>query len=77
MEDLSFFAILRELASAHFPSFGWRAMLDSSLTEVGSRVLELQEDHVHLSGVERWLGGVHLTGSDAVWRWDKARNRFA
>ena len=44
-----------------------------TLTEVGSRVLDLQEDHVKLNGIERWLGGVHLAGSDAVWRWDSAR----
>ncbi len=77
MGDLSFFAILRELASAHFPL----VRLESNaglvtLTEVGSRVVDLQDDHVHLNGIKRWLGGVHLTGTDAVWRWDKARNRM-
>ncbi len=80
MGDLSFFAILRELASANFPV----VRLESNaglvtLTEVGSRVLDLQDDHVHLNGIERWLGGVHLTGTDAIWRWDNAHKcmRFA
>jgi hypothetical protein len=80
MGDLSFFAILRELASAHFPL----VRMDSNaglvtLTEVGSRVLKFQDDHVHLNGINRWLGGVPLTGTDAVWRWDSERKcmRFA
>src|SRR6202167_614530 len=80
MGDLSFFAILRELASAHFPL----VRKDSNtglvtLTEVGSRVLEFQDDRVHLNGIDRWLGGVHLTGTGAVWRWNSAGKcmRFA
>jgi hypothetical protein len=80
MGDLSFFAIVKELASAHFPL----VRLDSNaglvtLTEVGSRVLEFQDDRVHLNGIDRWLGGVHLTGTGAVWRWNGAGKcmRFA
>jgi hypothetical protein len=88
MGDLSFFAVLKELASAHFPlirvennsqprSGNRRNPVSASsvvaLTEVGSRVLDGQEDHVKLNGIERWLGGVHLMGTDAVWRWDGVR----
>ena len=81
MGDGSFFTILKELASARFPlirieSHAGGLVSGSSvvtLTEVGSSVLDLQEDHVKLNGIERWLGGVHLAGSDAVWRWDSAR----
>jgi Domain of unknown function (DUF1835) len=74
MGDLSFFAILRELASAKFPLLRLESNAGLvTLTEVGSRVLDFQDDHVHLNGIERWLGGVHLTGTDAVWRWDSAR----
>ena len=73
MGDLSFLAILRELASAHFPLVRMESQTGLvTLTEVGSRVLDFQEDHVHLNGIERWLGGVHLAGTDAVWRWDNA-----
>jgi hypothetical protein len=73
MGDLSFFAILRELASAHFPLVRFESNAGVvTLTEVGSRILDLQEDHVHLNGIKRWLGGVPLTGTDAVWRWDNA-----
>ena len=81
MGDLSFFAILKELASARFPLIRMESDAGSQvsgssvvkLTEVGSRVLDLQDDHIKLNGIERWLGGVHLTGTDAVWRWDSAR----
>ncbi len=74
MGDWSFFAILRELASAKFPLVRLESNAGPvTLTEVGRRVLDLQDDHVHLNGIDRWLGGVHLAGTDAVWRWDIAR----
>jgi Domain of unknown function (DUF1835) len=81
MGDLSFFAILKELASAQSPLIriegGAGNMVPASsvvtLNDIGRRVLDLEEDHVKLNGIERWLGGVHLTGSDAVWRWDSTR----
>ena len=81
MGDGSFFAILQELSSAHFPLIRVGSDVGSPLspssvitmTDVGSRVLDLRDDHVKLNGIERWLGGVHLTSTDAVWRWDSAR----
>ena len=36
----------------------------------GCRVLEGRADHVALNGVDRWIGGVHLTGTSIPWRWD-------
>lgn len=41
-----------------------------TLTDAGRAVLEGREDHVRLNGIDRWLGGVHLHGRDAAWRWD-------
>jgi hypothetical protein len=41
------------------------------LTEAGREVLAGREDHVSLNGVDRWIGGVHLTGTDVPWRWDE------
>ena len=41
------------------------------LTDAGRRVLDGQEDYVSLNGVERWIGGVHLSGRDVAWRWDE------
>ena len=41
------------------------------LTEAGREVLAGRRDHVALNGVDRWIGGVHLTGTDVPWRWDE------
>jgi hypothetical protein len=40
------------------------------LTGAGARVLAGEADLVALNGVDRWIGGVHLSGRDAAWRWD-------
>jgi hypothetical protein len=29
-----------------------------------------RSDYLRLAGIDRWLGGVHLKGADAAWRWD-------
>lgn len=39
------------------------------LTADGEAVLGGRADHVTLNGIDRWLGGVHLT-TRSVWRWD-------
>jgi hypothetical protein len=41
------------------------------LTEAGRAVLDGRQDHVALNGIDRWIGGVHLTGTDPAWRWDE------
>jgi hypothetical protein len=41
------------------------------LTEAGREVLAGARDHVALNGIDRWVGGVHLTGADVPWRWDE------
>ena len=43
------------------------------LTEHGQAVLDGRADWVRLNGLDRWLGGVHLVGQDAHWRWDERR----
>lgn len=40
------------------------------LTTDGLDVVEGRKDHVRLNGIDRWLGGVHLRGREAAWRWD-------
>ena len=40
-------------------------------TAAGERVLRGEADHVALSGLDRWIGGVHLAGPTARWRWDE------
>jgi hypothetical protein len=45
-----------------------------SLTDTGRRVLEREADWIELGGSDRWLGGVHLDGANAAWRWDSVNS---
>lgn len=43
------------------------------LTALGRDVLAGRADWIEArGGIDRWLGGVHLVGDDAQWRWDGA-----
>jgi hypothetical protein len=42
------------------------------VTEQGKRIFTGAEDFVRLNGIDLWLGGVHLQGETATWRWDDA-----
>ena len=46
---------------------------DLALTEDGADVLAGRLDRVRACGIDRWLGGVQLSGTGPVWRWDKER----
>src|SRR5206468_2898853 len=48
------------------------ARLPLRLTDEGERVLGGDSDRVDLLGVDRWVGGTHVT-SNNVWRWEAAR----
>jgi hypothetical protein len=48
-----------------------------ALTAAGRRVLAGQADHVALNGLDRWVGGVHLRGPEAAWRWDEGTESIA
>jgi hypothetical protein len=45
------------------------ARLRLRLTVTGERTLRGEADRVELLGIDRWIGGTHLT-SDHLWRWD-------
>lgn len=47
------------------------------VTPAGHQVLRGATDHVAQSGVDRWIGGVHLTGDDVRWRWDEGTESIA
>ena len=47
------------------------------LTDVGRAVLEGSADYVLLNGIDRWIGGVHLAGKTARWRWDEGIEAIA
>lgn len=88
MGDLSFFAILEDLARAGtpliegFPLVGGaddevERLRDAtlSLTEAGRAVLEGDKDHISLNGVDRWWAGTRLAGRD-VWRFERGEMRL-
>ena len=75
--DLFGFRILARLAGARVPLVeadppgGVAAGTRLRVTEAGRRVLAADADHVALNGIDRWVGGVHLHGETARWRWDE------
>jgi hypothetical protein len=80
--DLVFYSYLDRLASGnsplvsvHRPGSRERAIpadadVVAELTNDGRRILDGELDWIDLGGSDRWLGGVHLAGSAAPWRWD-------
>lgn len=82
--DSSFLRILQGLAAGSRPLLrlepgpqGSMRGQKVTLTTTGRDVLEGRDDWVHIHGIDRWLGGVHLQGSDAAWRWDPDAGRLA
>jgi DNA-binding transcriptional MerR regulator len=51
------------------------ARLSLRLTAEGEQVLRGESDRVDLLGVDRWIGGTHVTPGNA-WRWDTAARRL-
>jgi hypothetical protein len=81
--DAQFYLELKRLAGAAIPALTLTVpdrrvatdpaqMLLSSfeITEFGKAVLTGEEDFVSSNGIDHWLGGVHLMGSESPWRWD-------
>jgi hypothetical protein len=78
LADLFFFRMVARLAAGPLPlleldppdgQVGAGTRL--RLTEAGGRVLRGEADHVAMNGIDRWVGGVHLRGAEARWRWDE------
>ncbi len=79
--DGSFYRLMEELASARNPlvQISDAAQLDLgevTITDAGRDVIEGRADHIELNGIDQWLGGVHLEGDQAAWRWDRASARI-
>jgi hypothetical protein len=51
------------------------ARLQLRLTANGERTLGGEADRVELLGIDRWIGGTHLT-NDNLWRWDPDRPKL-
>jgi hypothetical protein len=45
------------------------------LTANGRAVLAGEADRAALVPLDRWVGGIHVTGPDPAWRWDRATAR--
>jgi hypothetical protein len=73
--DGAFFAILGELAGCEVPLV--TAGDDVRLTDAGREVLAGRADHARLSGIDRWIGGVRLTGRAPAWRYDERLETLA
>jgi hypothetical protein len=69
MGDSTLFGYIDRLAGGAAPLLA-RANGQTRMTEAGWDVLAGRDDFVRLNGIDRWLGGVHLEGREAVWRWD-------
>jgi hypothetical protein len=65
---------LDRLAAAPTPLLHNGSDAGYRLTDDGRAVLAGRADHVLLNGIDRWLGGVHLTGP-APWRYDPETGR--
>ena len=45
------------------------------ITQVGEKVLANELDWIEINGIDKWLGGVHLT-TENLWRWDSETGRL-
>ncbi|MGE3276516.1 MAG: DUF1835 domain-containing protein [Vicinamibacterales bacterium] len=72
MGDLTFFTHVETLAAGPSPLIE-ATEAGYALTGTGARVLAGEADRVAETGIDRWLGGVHVCGPGPVWRWDEAR----
>jgi hypothetical protein len=83
MGDVSFWSILEGLGTGRNPLLTLHDAADGvrspelrvTLNDLGEVVLDGGADYVELNGVDRWMGGVHLTPAN-VWRWDADSQRL-
>jgi hypothetical protein len=69
MTDLIFFGYLDALIAGTDPLVAAEGDV-IRLTPAGHDVLAGRADAIDARGIDRWLGGVHLTGRRPAWRWD-------
>ncbi|HEX6348909.1 MAG TPA: hypothetical protein VF160_05900 [Candidatus Dormibacteraeota bacterium] len=71
LADQPTFELIKGLTEAGHPLLAPGPDRDGlRLTPIGREVLGGSADHVRLNGIDRWIGGVHLTG-EADWRYDE------
>ena len=73
MGDTGFFFHVSSLFDGNAPLVAMTEGNRLQLTPSGQRALEGEFDRVATNGIDRWLGGVHLSGHGPLWRWDNER----
>ena len=82
MGDATFWRIVRELAAGREPLVHFTVQEEApgalpvaqvAIAPAGRRVID-GDDALRLRGVDRWVGGVHVS-PNACWRWDGAAVR--
>jgi len=69
--DASLYLRIDGLASGPDPALVEMQKHEFAITDAGQRLLEGKADWIALrGGLDVWLGGVHLSGARAQWRWD-------
>jgi hypothetical protein len=72
--DASVFLRIDWLASPPAPALSRGDDSRLTITRLGERLLKGDADWIReRGGIDTWLGGVHLTGADARWRWSEAQ----
>jgi hypothetical protein len=70
--DSPFFGAMQRLANVEVPLLRIEGN-HVEATEHGVLVLAGDADHAALNGLDRWVGGTHLTGKNPRWRWNPER----
>jgi hypothetical protein len=73
MGDSSFVWILDGLAASTPALIAMKGV--ASISPFGREVFDGNTDRVAACGIDRWLGGVHLSGRGPLWRWDATTRR--
>lgn len=69
--DASVYLRMDWLAAGPNPALVESPKNEFSVTDAGRQLLEGKGDWIRMQGhIDRWLGGVHLTGEQAQWRWN-------
>ena len=77
--DVSVYLRLAWLAAGPNPALVESPKNEFAITDAGRQLLAGKADWIQLQGcVDRWLGGVHLSGAQPQWRWKpETRTLFA
>ncbi|TVY09380.1 DUF1835 domain-containing protein [Paenibacillus cremeus] len=90
--DVQFWAILEEMRGGEhpllvidgptLPNYGahvdYQSLQQTKVysTELGQQALRGESDYAALNGLNRWLGGVYLTGHRGLWRWNQTASNL-